>query len=579
MNMQHPNAIRKIFFSILLSVCFTGTVFVTIHATTSQSHGANMLKVGLLQEPKTLNIWLASDAWSRKVLGQIYQPLYVRDPKTLEFVPWLAAEPAVFDAATLSYTVKMRPAKWSDGSELTAEDVVFTAGFVQEFKVPRYSSMWTFVKSVEALDKHTVKFQLKEPKAIFLDRTLATPIVSKKEWAGVAEEARKTEKPLTTLLNHKIETPLGSGPFVLKEWRQGAYLFLERNPHFFGTGQTISGNKLGPFIDGMIFKIFGTSDAAIMALKKGDIDFFWWGVQSGYLDDLKKSNDIQLYTSEKSALYYMGFNLRKKPFDDVHLRHAVATLIDKEFIIDRILQGGGIQMHSFVPPGNEFWYCPDVPRYGDGLSRQDRVKKAYEILKKAGYSWETPPVDSSGKVVKGKRIRLPDGNPMDGFTILTPPADYDPHRAMCGMIIQEWLKQVGIPASARPMAFGSLIDQVKVRHEFDAFILGYGSLSLDPDYLRYFFHSRYDKPRGYDMSGYKNPEFEKIADESASTIDETKRRELIWQMQKILIGDIPYVPLYNPNLVEAVRKGDLSGWVEMLNGIGNLWSFCQLKPK
>ena len=102
---------------------------------------------------------------------------------------------------------------------------------------------------------------------------------------------------------------------------------------------------------------------------------------------------------------------------------------------------------------------------------------------------------------------------------------------------------------------------------------------MDPDYLRYFFHSRYHKPRGYDLSGYKKPDFEKIADESASTIDETKRRELIWQMQKTLIGDIPYIPLYNPNLVEAVRKGDLSGWVEMLNGIGNLWSFCQLKPK
>jgi ABC-type transport system substrate-binding protein len=150
---------------------------------------------------------------------------------------------------------------------------------------------------------------------------------------------------------------------------------------------------------------------------------------------------------------------------------------------------------------------------------------------------------------------------------------------MCGMIIQEWLKQVGIPAAARPMAFGSLIDQVKVRQEFDAFILGYGSLSLDPDYLRYFFHSRYDKPRGYDMSGYKNPEFEKIADQSAGTMDKDTRRELIWQMQKILMGDVPYIPLYNPNLVEAVRTGTFSGWVQMLNGIGNLWSFCQLQPE
>jgi ABC-type transport system substrate-binding protein len=579
--MRHPTheRRRKIAATILVSLWLSTAIFLGLHVTSTQSHASNILKVGLLQEPKSLNVWLASDAWSRKVLSQVYEPLYVRDPNTLEFVPWLAAEPAVFDEATLSYTVKLRPAKWADGSELTAEDVVFTAEFIQEFKVPRYASKWTFVKSTEALDKHTVKFTLKEPKAIFLDRTLATPIVPKKEWSALAEQARKMEKPLTTLLNHKVESPLGSGPFVLKEWRQGAYLFLEKNPHFFGTGQTINGHKLGPFIDGMIFKIYGTSDAAIMALKKGDIDFFWWGIPSGYMEDLKKSKDIKLYTSEKSALYYMGFNVRKKPFDDIALRQAVATLIDKDFIIERILGGDGIKMHSYVPPGNEFWYCPDVPRYGDGLSRQERVRKAYEMLQKAGYSWETPPVDSSGKVVTGKEIRLPDGKPMEGITILTPPADYDPHRAMCGMIIQEWLKQVGIPAAARPMAFGSLIDQVKVRQEFDAFILGYGSLSLDPDYLRYFFHSRYDKPRGYDMSGYKNPEFEKIADQSAGTMDKDTRRELIWQMQKILMGDVPYIPLYNPNLVEAVRTGTFSGWVQMLNGIGNLWSFCQLQPE
>jgi len=81
------------------------------------------------------------------------------------------------------------------------------------------------------------------------------------------------------------------------------------------------------------------------------------------------------------------------------------------------------------------------------------------------------------------------------------------------------------------------------------------------------------------MSGYKNPDFERIADESAGTIDREKRRALILDMQKIIIRDIPYIPLYNPKLVEAVRKDNVSGWVEMLEGIGNIWSFCQIKPR
>jgi ABC-type transport system substrate-binding protein len=168
---------------------------------------------------------------------------------------------------------------------------------------------------------------------------------------------------------------------------------------------------------------------------------------------------------------------------------------------------------------------------------------------------------------------------MEKLRILTPPADYDPARAMSGMVIQEWLREVGIPASSKPMAFGSLVEQVSVRREFDSFILGYGRLSLDPDYLRKFFHSGQDKKRGGNKSGYKNPEFDRMADQSAKTMDPEKRQKLIWDMQKIILQDVPYIPLYNPNLIEAVRKDKFTGWVEMLEGIGNLWSFCQIKPK
>ena len=167
---------------------------------------------------------------------------------------------------------------------------------------------------------------------------------------------------------------------------------------------------------------------------------------------------------------------------------------------------------------------------------------------------------------------------MQNFTILTPPADYDPYRAMTGMMIQEWLRALGMPAFSRPMAFGALLTQVKGRHEFDAFIMGYGRLSMDPDYLRNFFQSAYDKERGWNMSGYKNPEFDRIAEKSASEMDPKQRKKLIFKMQKIIMADVPYIPIYNPTLIEAVRKDTFRGWVETLDGIGNLWSFCLVKP-
>ena len=542
------------------------------------AHAKNYIKIGLLEEPKTLNIWLATDAWSGKVLSQIYQPLYIREPENLKLTPWLAAEHPVYDPDALTYTVKMRPAKWSDGSELTAEDVAYTGYLIKTLKVPRYLSSWEFVEKIETPDQHTVRFTLREPKAIFLSRTLTTPIVQKKCWCAILERVQNLEKPLLEILKQKITNPISSGPFVLKEWRRGAYVFLEKNEHFFGRGQEIAGYHLGPHVDGIIFKFFGTSDAAVLALRKGSIDMFWWGLQQGYLAALEDDENVKIYTSEKSAIYYVGFNLRKKPFNDLHFRKAVAFATDKRFIVKRILQGYALQADSIVPSSNAFWYDPNVPGYGEGLTRDDRIRKAHQLLKEGGYTWEDPPVNAEGEVVQGEDICLPDGSEMKRLTILTPPADYDPQRAMVGIMIQEWLKMLGISVTSKPMPLGSLIQQVKTRHDFDLFVLGYGNLSLDPDYLRNFFISKNSKPKGWNTSGYNNPRFDGIADASADAMDREKRRQLIWEMQEILMSDLPWLPLYTPKLAEGVRGDRFTGWVNMVGGIGNRWSFCSIKP-
>jgi peptide/nickel transport system substrate-binding protein len=173
----------------------------------------------------------------------------MNDPETLELVPWLADSMPVYDPQRMSYTVTLRNARWSDGNPFTSWDVAFTGRLIQSFKVPRYASKWRFIQRMETPDARTVVFYLKKPMAAFLTETLATPIVQELEWAGVVEKAKTTEKPLATLINHRMRRPVGTGPFTLEQWRRGAFLHLKRNPHFFGTGQTISGHRLGPFVD------------------------------------------------------------------------------------------------------------------------------------------------------------------------------------------------------------------------------------------------------------------------------------------------------------------------------------------
>ncbi len=577
--MSWEKRLEKSFKKSLKYILSTGLVIIILGIILScqKKDETNLLKIGLPEEPKSLNVWLASDGNSRKILSQIYQPLYTRDPKTLKIIPWLALEDPVFNEEKLAYTIKLRTAKWSDGTEFTSDDVVFNNKLFLDFKIPGYASKWDVIKKIDVIDDHTLIFYLKKPSAIFLSRVLTTPMVSKKEWEQIAAKAKNTEKPLRALQNHIIEKPLGTGPFMLTDYKKGAYIYMTKNPYFFGTGEKISNYTLGPYVDNILFKIYGTSDVAILALKKGDIDMFWWEIQPGYIKDLEAQPEIKVFLNKKSALYYMGFNLRKPPFDNKILRQAIATLINKEFIITRILQNYGSPMHSIVPSGNTFWYNPNVRQYGIKLENEERFKTAYEMLKKAGYTWDREPVISENGIAEGQGIRLPDGKPMENFVILTPPADYDPKRAFAGMMIQEWIRKMGLPAFARPMSFNSLLDRVKGKHDFDAFILGYGKLNLDPDYLRTFFNSKNDKPRGWNMSGYNNPDFDKIANKQLSVIDEEKRKKLIWEMQEILMEDIPYIPLYNPHILEAVSKKKFKGWVEEVDGIGNIWSLCMVK--
>mgnify|MGYP006278385773 CR=1 FL=1 len=538
---------------------------------------AETLRIGIAEEPRTLNVWRASDANSRKVLSLIYQRLYIRDPGTLELTPWLAKDKPVYDPETISYTVTLRDVKWSDGSALTADDVVFTVNLIKQFNIPMYISKWRFVEKTVAVDDRTVRFFLDKPRAIFLTRSMVIPIVSRKEWGERANRSQQKEKPLKALLNQKIENPFGCGPFVLKRWREGAFVYLEKNPHFFGSGRTINGYRLGPDVEKIIFKIFRSADVAILALRKNTIDYYWSAIQPGHIDALEEDENTRVFVSRKSAFYFMGFNVRKPPFSRACLRQAVACLIDREFIIKRILQGYANRMSSVVPEGNVAWHNPELPSHGEGLSREERIRRAYELLKSNGYTWEIPPVNKKGDVVSPSSIIAPDGEPMKRFTILTPPADYDPHRAACGTIISEWLKDLGVPASAMPMSFGALLDKVKAEHDFDAFILGYGSLSLDPDYLRSFFHSKNDKERGWNMSGYSNPDYDRLADSSAACMKEAERRELIFRLQDIVLRDVPYIPLYNPHMIEAVNVNQFTGWVEMVGGIGNLWSITCLE--
>ncbi len=283
--------------------------------------------------------------------------------------------------------------------------------------------------------------------AILWERTLTSIVVQKKRWKPLAEKAEQMlqegikaqealgksneeayrlalAKPLEFLSAHPVTKPESLGPFTLQQWQKGAYIHLSRNERFFARGKQIAGQELGPFVEGIIFKIYGNTDTAVLALKKGDIDYLWWGIESGYLEDLKGNPNIRMFSALKGGYRYMGFNLRKPPMSDLSFRHAVAFLVDKDFVIQRILHDQGCRLDTLIQPDNVQYCLRNPPKYGEDVSWKERVEKAKNILKQAGYSWEVEPVGGNfpGQFsVQGQGFRFPNGQPVSPLNLLTPP--------------------------------------------------------------------------------------------------------------------------------------------------------------
>lgn len=127
-------------------------------------------------------------------------------------------------------------------------------------------------------------------------------------------------------------------------------------------------------------------------------------------------------------------------------------------------------------------------------------------------------------------------------------------------------------------AFANLIRQVKVDQDFDMFILSWRGLSLDPDYLRRFFHSAYNLPNQWNFSGYHTDRFDRLAEMQMQALDLKERRRMVMRLQNLLSRDLPAIPLYVPHQMEGVRTDRFTGWVKEVGGVGNIWTFCMLRP-
>lgn len=576
-------------------------------ATAAGAEAGRVYRIGIAADLTTSNHWayLGPDGtvWNGYVLGGSKPVLYGYSAQRFDWIPSLAAdfptplEEEVVDGETF-WTTELElveGVKWSDGSDVTAEDFVFTAQTVVELQL---TGNWPSIVDPEYFDHAEangpyglkIHFKQKPGLARWQFGLAFMPIFSKSYWEPVVAEARQAGEATEqqkALYAHVPNGEPSAGGFLFDQWERGAFAEKDRNPDysFSGTevalyangaysastaglrdfsaygepgGETVLEYTEGPYSESTIYSIYGSQDAAVLALKKGDIDFMLnpLGLSKGLQDQLTGEDGLTTIENASDGLRYLGFNFRKAPMDNRAFRQAVATLIDKEFLVDTVLQGVAIPIYTMVPEGNGAWYNPDVPLIGKGMTRQERITGAVELLKEAGFTWETEPrVSEDGNFVEqqGEGLLMPNGEPVPAMEVLAPSPGYDPLRSTFAIWIERWLGEVGIPVRANLTGFNVIVDKVFNRQDFDMWILGW-ALNPFPDYLEAFFHSRHSELEGYNPGGYNNSEFDRLADDLLAETDLQAARQQVFEMQAFLAEDLPYVVLFDTPIVETYRS-------------------------
>ncbi len=591
-------------------------------------------QLGITSDLTTTNYWalLGPDGtvWNQYALADTKPTLYGYSDQRFDWVPSLASdfpsplqEEKVGEQTLWTTQVDLRQGvMWSDGNEVTAEDFVFTAHTATELEL---TGNWPsvvdpeFFDHAEALDRYTLKINFKQkPGLARWQFGLAfMPIFSKAYWGPVVADAKQagdlTEQQ-KLLYAHVPDGEPSAGGYLFDRWEQGAFAEKDRNEDFYFTGSVITqyengsfseekpgvyeysaygipgGEKtleytVGPFAASTIYSIYGSQDAAVLALKKGDLDFMLnpLGLSKGLQEQLDGEEGLTTIENADSGVRYLGFNFRNPPMDNRAFRQAVATLIDKEFLTETVLQGVAIPVYTLVPVGNQAWHNSGVPKFGQGMSRSERVKQAVDLLKGAGFTWETEPrMSEDGNFIeqRGEGLKMPNGDPVPSLNLLAPSAGYDPLRSTFAIWIERWLNEVGIPLRADLTGFNLIVDKVYSQQDFDMWILGWG-LTIFPDYLEAFFHSRNSELEGHNPGGYNNHEYDSLADEFLAETDLDTAREQASRMQEFLAEDLPWVVLFTTPIVETFRSERIEfPYTEYLGGlqeVGGLPSIVTFK--
>ncbi len=437
---------------------------------------------------------------------------------------------------------------WLRGERrVTAHDVVFMLDMVTNPQVVGAAPLRSYLDELEgyrAIDDHTFEIRFRERR--FSQRSVVLPsLFPMAEFLYAFDETGRRYDPEVLgqrFQEHWYEMALGCGPYLMTDFEVGASITLERNPRW-----PLGGNAF----DEIVYLVLTDQNQPPRKLRTGELDLAWLRpgqYRSEVLEGPPDSpfRDGSLVQGEwwENVWFYIGWNMRRAPFDDRRVRQAMSHCFDGDRLLEDVFLGLGMRNSGPVPQ-----FTPYVDESIEPWPFD--LEAAAALLDEAGW------IDSDEDGIRDREV---DGERVAFEFDLTIFGQSDEYRTLA-TVFKEDLARVGVRMNIRPREWGQLIAEVAQERDFDAVTLSW-SVGPDPDFKQVWHSSQADLPRSSNHVGYASAEADRIIEEMAVTFDYDERIRLAREFHALLAEDQPYTffftrkrPVFWRPELENVRFG------------------------
>lgn len=520
-----------------------GTEATQPEAQIGSSSAGGTIVVGLPDAPVSLDPADHRSRPSETVIRNMFDGLVTRDTRSGVHMQ-LAETMEWADDKTLEIQLR-QGVKFHDGSEMTADDVVFTferiinenqIDYPEVHSSPR-KGLIAPLESIEKTGDYSVVMHFNAPWPPAMQLLVHQQIVPKAYIEQVGTQGF-------------VEKPIGTGPFMFVSASEGLEeVVLERFDDYYGGSPDLA--PTGPAcVDKVIFRVIPEASTRAAALLAGEVQIIQ-SVPSDLVSRLKESDNVAVKTAPGTQPKWIELNVNKPPFDDFNVRLALNYALDKNLIIQEIYDGRAVELPGALSPFNNFVNKSLQPYPYD-------LEKAQQLLTEAGW------VDSNNDGILDK-----DGQPL-AFTIDT----LEEHRGLAEAVANLF-QDAGIDASVRFWEF-SVIQPQLLAGDRQAYLDDWGDSAFDPvghfEAKWHGFVEGQSYGRG-NFSGYSNERVNELIKQGETTVDAAERQAIYDEAQQLVYDEAPAVFLILPEEVEASLM-TVMNWEPASDSRTNLHDVC-----